>query len=268
LFVSPMNAIDSQRALLDSLMGATRDRHEDESIKKVSWRDEEVCKNYLVGFCPFDLFTWTKSDLGSCEKIHSDKLRRQFQAENDRRKKKKYERRYLELLEDLVKNCDRKIDRARKRISMDAEMVVGEEDNLSSAQKERLDAIDDKVKDYTERMEDLGNQGMVEKAQELLLKMEQLKNEKMTIKSLAVGVNETQNLIPCGICGAFMMDLQDESRVDHHLKGKTHQGYQMIRDKIKEFRDRRRSKSPSRSRSRYREKDRLRERSSSGRQSR
>ena len=31
----------------------------------------QVCRHYLVKFCPHDLFTNTKSDLGPCEKVRS-----------------------------------------------------------------------------------------------------------------------------------------------------------------------------------------------------
>jgi hypothetical protein len=46
-----LSEMDSQRALLDSLMGINRnlDRQDDE-IK--DYRDERVCKFYLVGLCP------------------------------------------------------------------------------------------------------------------------------------------------------------------------------------------------------------------------
>lgn len=251
-----MNAIDSQRALLDSLMGSARNNHDDDDAKKIRWRDDEVCKNHLVGFCPYNLFTYTKSDLGPCDKIHSDQFRREFQLQKESRKKR-YERRYLALLEDIVRNCDRKIDRARDRIKFEIDMYADKEENLSCVQQERMDKIDEKIKSYTKEMEGLGNKGMVEEAQELLLKVEELQKEKVTMRAVTVGKNDFQNLTVCEICGALMMNMQDESRVDHHLRGKTHQGYQMIRDKLEELISsdsgrKRSSRSPRRSRSRDR----------------
>ena len=48
---APMSEMDSQRALLDSLMGVNRnhDRAEDQVT---DYRDERVCKFFLVGMCP------------------------------------------------------------------------------------------------------------------------------------------------------------------------------------------------------------------------
>lgn len=53
------------KAILDELMG--KDRNELPSKRKnkgVHFSDPEICKNYICGFCPSDLFTNTKSDLG------------------------------------------------------------------------------------------------------------------------------------------------------------------------------------------------------------
>jgi len=35
----------------------------------------QVCKHFLVKFCPNSLFTNTKSDLGNCDLVHDEKLR-------------------------------------------------------------------------------------------------------------------------------------------------------------------------------------------------
>ena len=46
-----LSEMDSQRALLDTLMGINRnlDREEDEIT---DWRDKRVCKCFLAGLCP------------------------------------------------------------------------------------------------------------------------------------------------------------------------------------------------------------------------
>ena len=113
-----MSEMDSQRALLDTLMGINRnlDREEDEIT---DWRDKRVCKCFLAGLCPHgrrlhlfiniaveclvylfciepieasspnspnslfpcsDLFQNTKADLGACKLIHSEKLREDFES--------------------------------------------------------------------------------------------------------------------------------------------------------------------------------------------
>ena len=53
--------MDYARKLLDELMGPNRNG--DQKIFKKYW-DDDVCKHFLVDFCPHDLFVNTKSDLG------------------------------------------------------------------------------------------------------------------------------------------------------------------------------------------------------------
>ncbi|ETW28130.1 hypothetical protein PFFCH_04481 [Plasmodium falciparum FCH/4] len=59
--------MEEMRSLLDSLMG--KDRNETDSKKKYSFKDENVCKYYLIDFCPHDLFPNTKSDIGRYNQI-------------------------------------------------------------------------------------------------------------------------------------------------------------------------------------------------------
>lgn len=53
---APLSEMDSQRALLDSLMGINRDgnREEDEIS---SYRDDRVCKYFLLGLCPHGIIS-------------------------------------------------------------------------------------------------------------------------------------------------------------------------------------------------------------------
>uniref|UniRef100_A0AAA9TGP0 LUC7 like 3 pre-mRNA splicing factor n=6 Tax=Pecora TaxID=35500 RepID=A0AAA9TGP0_BOVIN len=54
----------SAAQLLDELMGRDRNLAPDEKRSNVRWDHESVCKYYLCGFCPAELFTNTRSDLG------------------------------------------------------------------------------------------------------------------------------------------------------------------------------------------------------------
>lgn len=48
--------------LLDQLMGATRNAVPGEDVKELKWSDEEVCKSFICGFCPSELFINTKAE--------------------------------------------------------------------------------------------------------------------------------------------------------------------------------------------------------------
>lgn len=56
--------MDSQRALLDALMGSDRNLAKNEKAKKRNFYDHDVCKYYICGFCPHELFVNTKAALG------------------------------------------------------------------------------------------------------------------------------------------------------------------------------------------------------------
>jgi len=56
------------KAMLDELMGKDRNMSLDEkSTRGEHWSDDHVCKSFLVRFCPHDLFTNTRADLGPCK---------------------------------------------------------------------------------------------------------------------------------------------------------------------------------------------------------
>lgn len=72
--------MDEQRLLLDSLMGVNRNHDRKHDVVS-DYRDDKVCKFYLSGMCPYDMFTNTKSDLGSCKKVHSLSLKQSFETD-------------------------------------------------------------------------------------------------------------------------------------------------------------------------------------------
>lgn len=79
---SSRSELEIQRDLLDSLMGINRnnDREEDQ-IK--DFRDDRVCKFFITGMCPHDIFVNTKMDEGPCPLIHSEQLKEEFQRSDD-----------------------------------------------------------------------------------------------------------------------------------------------------------------------------------------
>ena len=63
-------------SMLVELMGRNRNYAPEEAkANELKWTDADICKYYIVQFCPHDLFTNTKADLGACPKIHDDSLK-------------------------------------------------------------------------------------------------------------------------------------------------------------------------------------------------
>lgn len=105
--------MDAFRKQLDTLMGANRNG--DVQVVKRKYYDRDVCRLFTAGLCPHDLFQLTKMDLGSCPKIHSLQLRKEYE-EAKAKGKDNYDRDLEDALEKLVLDCDRKIQRALKRL--------------------------------------------------------------------------------------------------------------------------------------------------------
>ncbi|KAK3154580.1 hypothetical protein QOZ80_2BG0192440 [Eleusine coracana subsp. coracana] len=105
--------MDAIRKQLDQLMGANRNGDVQEVSRK--YYDRDVCRLYLAGLCPHDLFQLTKMDMGPCPKLHSLQLRKEYE-EAKAKGTDNYDRELEETIERLIVECERKIQRALKRL--------------------------------------------------------------------------------------------------------------------------------------------------------
>ncbi|KAL6909409.1 hypothetical protein ACP4OV_001690 [Aristida adscensionis] len=106
--------MDAMRKQLDVLMGANRNGDVEEVSR--NYYDRDVCRLFLAGLCPHDLFQLTKMDLGPCSKIHSLQLRKDYE-EAKSKGKENFDRELEDVIERLIVECDRKIQRALKRLA-------------------------------------------------------------------------------------------------------------------------------------------------------
>ena len=98
-------------ALVEQLMGAgASSRHAQLSIT-----DPKICRSYIVGTCPHDLFTNTKQDLGPCPKVHSEPLKSEYEASPDK-SKHGFEYDYMRDMQKYIDECNRRIDAAQRRL--------------------------------------------------------------------------------------------------------------------------------------------------------
>ncbi|KAL5208651.1 hypothetical protein ABZP36_033086 [Zizania latifolia] len=105
--------MDAIRKQLDQLMGANRNGDVREVSRK--YYDRDVCRLYLAGLCPHDLFQLTKMDMGPCPKLHSLPLRKEYE-EAKAKGMDNYDHDLEETIERLISECERKIQRALKRL--------------------------------------------------------------------------------------------------------------------------------------------------------
>jgi hypothetical protein len=82
---------------------------------QLSITDPKVCRSFLVGTCPHDLFTNTKQDLGPCPKVHSEPLKTEYESTKDTAKYG-FEYDYMRDLQKYIDECNRRIDAAQRRL--------------------------------------------------------------------------------------------------------------------------------------------------------
>ena len=217
--------------MLDELMGKDRDLLPEEGSRQKGFEDSEVCKFYICGFCPHDLFTNTKMDLGACAKIHDDALVEMYKK-SSRFRKMGYEEDFLRFLQTIQSDCERRIKRANQRLAQ------APNQNLGNPKTSSLQIIESKISALLEKVETLGGEGKVEEAQGMMREIDQLRKDKDNLQSHIQMDNPNEKQMEvCAICGAFLIVGDAPSRVDDHLKGKQHTGFAKVRSAIAEFRE-------------------------------
>jgi hypothetical protein len=86
--------------------------------------DPKVCRSYLVGNCPHDLFTNTKNELGPCPKVHNEALKTEYaDADADQKRRWGFDFDYLRDMQHHIDGCNRKIDQAQRRLEKTPEEI-------------------------------------------------------------------------------------------------------------------------------------------------
>lgn len=217
----------------DQLLGVNRNDPLSKKItKRVQFYDSDVCKSFIVGFCPFQIFANTKSDMGTCPKrYHDESLRDQYRREG-RDYVEKYELDYLEVVYRLIAELQRKIRKAEQRLETKAteevELLLNPEKDEF---QERRAIIDIQMKDLIKRMEECGEQGKIAEAQECNSRLELLKTELGRIQAAEEAnplVKQDRRMEVCQVCGSFLLMNDVQKRLEGHFEGKQHAGYQML----------------------------------------
>jgi hypothetical protein len=217
-------------ALLDELMGRSRNVIPGKEVRETEWSDAEVCKSHLCGFCPCDLFTNTRADIGTCDKVHDEKLRQKYQ-ESGRVWKMGYEVQFLSELEKLVRSLDRRITHGRERLRRSADAKQKQMSGFpEDGGSDKLRHLNKEINSHVMQLEELGQRGEVEGAQVLLREVEALERERerervgrirdssKTLAGFEVDANDFHEKMElCDVCGSFLVIGDSQSRVDAHL---------------------------------------------------
>nr|CAB3456493.1 unnamed protein product [Digitaria exilis] len=228
--------MDAQRALLDELMGTARNLTDEEKKghKELKWDDPDVCGPYMARFCPHDLFVNTKSNLGTCPRIHDPKLKESFEkSPRHDSYMRQFEAELAHQCEKLVIDLDRKIRRGRERLAQDSAVPMPIPGKIA----EQLSAREEQVKKLLEQIEELGEAGKVDEAEALMRRVDILNAEKTALANQAdnkVAMLEKKMEL-CETCGSFLISDDALERTQSHVTGKQHIGYGMsAKEKAKE----------------------------------
>ncbi|CAB0012259.1 unnamed protein product [Nesidiocoris tenuis] len=120
---------------------------------------------------------------------------------------------------------------------------------LSAAQTQRNDEtiklLTEKINKLVNEAEAAGIEGNVEQAQGLMKLCDQLKDERETLQkqndnhawsqTAELAAAQEKQMEVCEVCGAFLIVGDAQSRIDDHLQGKQHVGYQRLRTSLEEI---------------------------------
>ncbi|ROT64160.1 Cisplatin resistance-associated overexpressed protein [Penaeus vannamei] len=240
-------ATQAAAALLDELMGRSRNVLPEERNQNVHWDSPEVCRHYLVKFCPHDLFTNTKSDLGPCDKpVHDEELKREFEAANSYRRTA-FEDEFVRYAESMLTEVDKRIRKGKQRLSLSVKDALASSTTGDGRVDEQLELLSERITGLVSEAERLGSEGNVEEAQGLLKLCDQLREERDSLRrsnensvwhqAAEMAASQEKQMEVCEVCGAFLIVGDAQQRIDDHLTGKQHVGFAKLRQAIQEIRD-------------------------------
>nr|POF04492.1 u1 snrnp-associated protein [Quercus suber] len=221
-----------QRRLLAQLMGDQL-MNSGSSAQRASLTitDPKVCRSYLCGACPHDLFTNTKQDLGPCPLAHQPNHKEEWLAASDEKKQEwGFEFDYQRDITRHVAECDRKIDVLQRRLEKTAEEI--------KQTNSLLKAITDYERTMTAgllEVEILAEEGAVNLAVQEFHKLKlirvQKEDKERELKTLSdtSGPSGHQKLQVCDVCGAYLSRLDNDRRLADHFFGKMHLGFAQMR---------------------------------------
>lgn len=218
------------KALLDSLMGPSRNVSDKDKTGE-DFKAKDVCKDYLVGFCPRNnLFsgrvTGQRKQLGICNKVHSNALRGEFQRHpNEKYLRREYEEAYLRTLSNIAAEADQCVAR-EKRAARPAGTIMSIPESL----KPKVERLEEEYKKLLEKADVNGSEEAMRQADAVKEQLVEIKKEyKM----------ESSGEEVCEICGIkyAIGDELCQMRADQHFSGKMHEGYSKIRQAIADLKE-------------------------------
>ncbi|KAG9467130.1 hypothetical protein GDO78_015551 [Eleutherodactylus coqui] len=191
-----MSAQAQMRAMLDQLMGTSRDG--DSTRQRIKFSDERVCKSHLLNCCPHDILSGTRMDLGECLKVHDLALRADYEIAS------KQQDFFFELDAEKVHELNEEIGKLLAKAEQ-----LGAEGNVEESQK---------VMDEVEKT-----------------RIRKREAEEIYRSSMPASSFQQQKLRVCEVCSAYLGLHDNDRRLADHFGGKLHLGFIEIREKLDEL---------------------------------
>jgi hypothetical protein len=187
------------------------------------YTDANVCRSFLVGTCPHDLFTNTKQDLGPCKKVHLESHKSAYEKDKAKGRDPGYEADYARDLSRYIDECNRRIDAAQRRLDKTPDEIT-----KTNALLKAIGDLDKSIQTGLMEVEVLGEQGQVARSLEEYHKVRTARVEKESkekeLKQLSdsAGPSGHQKLQVCDVCGAYLSRLDNDRRLADHFYGKVY----------------------------------------------
>ncbi|KAF9997686.1 Luc7-like protein 3, partial [Entomortierella chlamydospora] len=108
--------------------------------------------------------------------------------------------------------------------------------------EERIVMLEQKIKDTLAKVEEAGEEGRVDEAQVLTDQVEKMQADLEHLKQnddVNPIFRQENKMEVCHVCGAFLVMNDTSNRLDAHLQGKQHTGYQKIHETYEEMKKQR-----------------------------
>merc|ERR1712039_549009 len=213
-----------------------------EQAKGDGWKDKSVCKRFLVQYCPTDKednwFRNTRRDPGACFKVHSDRLKADFEKHPDKeRYRYDYEKEFLEFCEKIVEDAEAWIKREKANC-----VAPGKRLKMNDGIKQKIADMQDRSEILFCQAEDLASKGEVSASKQASAESASLKEEIKKIKE--DHSYESVGEIVCEVCGV-RCNPDEQADYQAHMDGKVHAAYTTIRNTVKELREKLKNGRPA-----------------------
>ena len=237
-----------QSELLDKLLGENRNGDRPDAII-TDFRDARVCKNYLLGLCPSELFGGTKEDPGTCTGAHDPRLRRAY-AGAAVGTDFGWDRDLEQVLVGVQARSEKNIARARERVAAEEAGDAGALEGVDIDGDPALAALSARITDLAAEAAAAADRGDLERAGACDEEGESLRRARAEAAAVVLltrygggggGDGTRQRLRVCNACGAYLSLSDSRDRIADHFGGRAHLGYVEVRRKLRCIREWRRA---------------------------